>query len=156
MRLRIAAGILLGVLMLLLYVTFSGGTFFFGGLPDRPPLVNLYPWLKYPFLAVLCATVFVWFILWKKEGGVVRNGELKETRRLGLIVRILSGLLGLTLFIIATDYSISVWLSGNFTRWWINTILVGGYAIVFLWIAISGRKPFSSSATAKQKDSGDQ
>ena len=66
MYLRIAAGLLLCLLILLI-----------GTIPtelsDKPMPIELYPWIRYAFFAVLGVTVVVWVMLWKKEKSSDRN-----------------------------------------------------------------------------------
>ena len=71
MYLRIAAGFLLCLLILLI-----------GTIPtelsDKPMPIELYPWIRYAFFTVLSVTVIVWIILWKRERKTKEINHIRE------------------------------------------------------------------------------
>jgi hypothetical protein len=97
----------------------------------------MYPWIKYAFLAVLCAAVLVYFVIRKKEQAAFRYKESTVKIDFALIFRVLFSLIGVSLLILTVFISI---FAGS-TLWWMM-IIFGGYGIALLWIAISGEKPY--------------
>ena len=126
---RIAGGFFLSALILFFF-TFPSKSF-------RTPYIHMYPWIKYAFLAVLCAAVLVYFVIRKKEQAAFRYKESTVKIDFALIFRILFSLIGVSLLILTVFISI---FAGS-TSWWMM-IIFGGYGIALLWIAISGKKPY--------------
>jgi hypothetical protein len=133
---KIAGGLLISVLMLIVVT--------FGYFPNILSLMEIYPWLKYAFLAVLITTCFVFFVIWKKDYIHTENNELNITqdyrhqkKRVGFLLRIIAGLLGVILLVITVIFCIYIGFRG-----WMIITLIGGYSVLSLWIAIMGEKPF--------------
>ena len=107
------------------------------------PPVYLYPWIKYAFSIALFSTVFAFLVLWKKERDFSNkskqdNNEYKNVKRkVGLIGRILSAIVGIVISVYTMDLCFSLGFKG-----YLVIILFGGYAIAFLWIAVKGRTPY--------------
>jgi len=102
----------------------------------------IYPWIKYARWPLLLLMIFVFIILRKKERGVVTDKELQDEKvnqqnkyRVGLIGRIISGILGFILLIMAGVFCIGAGFSG-----YPLIIVSGGFGVGFLWTAISGKK----------------
>jgi hypothetical protein len=131
---KIAGGLLVGVLILLV------GTF---GAKPEPSLMEIYPWLKYVFSATLFTTCFVFFVIWKKDHIYTENKESNisqdyqnQKERVGLFLRTIAGLLGIILSVITVITGVYIGFRG-----WMIIIIVGGFSVLFLYIAITGKKP---------------
>jgi len=132
---KIAGGFLVGVLILLV------GTF--GARPGKPSTMEIYPWLKYVFSATLFTACFVFFVIWKKDHINTENKEsnisqdyLNQKERVGLFLRTIAGLLGIILLVITVTTGIYIGFRG-----WFIIIIIGGFSVLSLYIAITGKKP---------------
>ncbi|OHB62096.1 MAG: hypothetical protein A2167_00710 [Planctomycetes bacterium RBG_13_46_10] len=75
MRWRTVTGILFGLTLYLIFVIFSSSIY-----AVRPP-IETYPWLKYPFTALLFLTIIVFNFMWKKEQNILKNDDLQNSNK---------------------------------------------------------------------------
>ena len=137
--LRILAGIFFSLTVIFL-LPFSRRS----GFPPEP--IENYP-LEYAFGVVLFVTILTFFLLWKKEHNVIQlniygtsQDHTKKRKSTFLIFcRILCGILALVFFIATI---IIIIFAGLRQGMWMLIMLSGGYSILFLWIAVTGEKPY--------------
>ncbi|MDQ5988667.1 MAG: hypothetical protein CSYNP_04428 [Syntrophus sp. SKADARSKE-3] len=113
-----------------------------------PSIMELHPWLKYVFLAVLIAAAAVFFVIRKKEY-VPAEHEASDTaqskKKVHFLFRIIAGLLG----IILLSFTVNTCLTVGF-RGWLFIMLIGGYSTVLLWTAIKGKRSYPEKPSCIQ------
>jgi hypothetical protein len=137
-HLRILAGILFSLTLLCL-LSLSGLS------SMSPAPIENYP-LEYAFGVVLLATIILFFLMWQKEHKVVATQNIQDAKEspqasknvFFLFCRIICGILALVFFIVT---AVIIIFAGLRYRMWMLAMLSGGYAVLFLWIAITGKRP---------------
>jgi hypothetical protein len=136
--LRILAGILLSLTLLFLLL--------FSEMPSMAMLpIESHP-LEYAFGIVLFATISIFILLWKREHSIRAAQNIRATEHSHQwcnsasmsFCRIVCGMLAFVFFIVT---AILIAFLGFRSRGWILIFLAGGYGILFLWIAITGKRP---------------
>lgn len=136
MRWRAAGGILFSLTLIL-----TLGIISVGRSVNARPLIETYPWLKYPLMALVFLTIFVFYVMWKKERTSKENKsscvKTKINKDFAVFSRIIFGILSF-IFLILTMIIIGAFGLQD----WRLIIISGGFCVVFAWVSILGKKPF--------------
>lgn len=142
-RWRTAAGILFGLSIMSIFAVYGVGRS-----EESLPAIVVYPWLVYPFIILISLTIFVFYVMWKKEKKLIEvedktDNEIAETesksKKFGIFPRILFGLIEL-IFLHMTYFFVNQYYKESQYELLIPIIMISGLAILFIWIAITGKK----------------
>lgn len=146
-RWRTAAGILFGLAIMSIFAVYGVGKS-----EESLPAIVVYPWLVYPFIILISLTIFVFYVMWKKEKKLIEaedktDNEIAETesksKKFGIFPRILFGVIGL-ICLYTTFIFVNKYYKESQYDLLMPIIIIAGLTILFIWVAITGKKEFKS------------